>query len=49
MRLVHPHALMPVKLGGRPVADPVINAVWGFFSLYVLSIADNTVYRIVPA
>jgi len=38
VRLVHPYALMPIKLGGRPVSDQVINAVWGFFSLYVLSI-----------
>jgi len=36
-KLVHPNALMPVKLGGKPVPDNVINAVWGFLSLYILS------------
>ena len=36
-RLVHPSALIPIKLGGKPVADNVINAVWGFLSLYIFS------------
>jgi len=36
-KLVHPSALMPVKLGRKPVPDPVVNAVWGFLSLYILS------------
>lgn len=38
-RLVHPDALMPIKVGGKPMADTVLSAVWGFFSLYVLSFA----------
>ncbi len=36
-KLVHPNALIPVKLGGKAVPDNVINAVWGFLSLYMLS------------
>ncbi|HEY5604129.1 MAG TPA: TrkH family potassium uptake protein [Gammaproteobacteria bacterium] len=36
-RLIHPNALIPVKIGNKPVAESVINAVWGFFSLYVAS------------
>lgn len=36
-RLVHPNALIPIKVGGKPVPDRVISAVWGFFSLYVTS------------
>ena len=36
-RLVHPSALIPIKLGGKPVSDHVINAVWGFLSLYIFS------------
>ena len=36
-KLVHPNALIPVKLGGRAVPDNVVNAVWGFLSLYILS------------
>ena len=37
IRLVHPDALFPIKIGGKPLPDRVINAVWGFFSLYVFS------------
>ncbi|MEM7194581.1 MAG: TrkH family potassium uptake protein [Pseudomonadota bacterium] len=36
-KLVHPNALIPIKLGGKPVSDTVINAVWGFLSLYLIS------------
>ena len=36
-KLVHPNALIPIKLGGKPVKDNVINAVWGFLSLYIFS------------
>ena len=36
-RLVHPSALIAIKLNGRPVADNVINAVWGFLALYLFS------------
>lgn len=35
-RLVHPSAIIPVKLGGRSVPDRVIEAVWGFFSVYLM-------------
>ena len=34
-RLVHPNALIPVKMGGKAMPDRVINSVWGFFSAYV--------------
>ncbi|MEN8710981.1 MAG: TrkH family potassium uptake protein [Arenicellales bacterium] len=36
-RLLHPNAVLPIKLNKRPVPDGVINAVWGFFALYVIS------------
>jgi len=36
-RLIHPDAIAPIKLGGKPVSDRVISAVWGFFALYILS------------
>jgi len=39
MRLVHPQAIMPIKIGGRPIPGHVIDAVWAFFSLYALSLA----------
>lgn len=35
-RLLHPNALMTIKLGKKAVPDSVINAVWGFLSLYIL-------------
>lgn len=38
-KLVHPSALIPIKLGGKPIADNVVNAVWGFLSLYIFSYA----------
>jgi trk system potassium uptake protein TrkH len=34
-RLVHPNAIIHIKLGERPVQDSIINAVWGFFASYV--------------
>ncbi len=37
IRLIHPSAQVPVKLGKKPVPERVINAVWGFFALYVAS------------
>lgn len=36
-RLLHPNALIPVKLNGKVVPDQVISAVWGFFALYIVS------------
>lgn len=38
-KLAHPSALRPVTLGGKAVPDNVVNAVWGFLSLYMLSYA----------
>lgn len=34
-RLIHPNAVVPVKLGRRLVPDRVLEAVWGFFSIYM--------------
>jgi len=34
-RLVHPNAQIPVRVSGRSVNHRVVDAVWGFFSLYV--------------
>ncbi len=34
-RLVHPNAIIHIKLGDRSVQEPIINAVWGFFASYV--------------
>jgi trk system potassium uptake protein TrkH len=35
MRLIRPNAQIPVKVGGKPMPDRVISAVWGFFAAYV--------------
>ncbi|MBF2760880.1 MAG: potassium transporter [Ectothiorhodospiraceae bacterium AqS1] len=35
-RLVHPNALVPVKIGATVLPTRVIDAVWGFFAAYVL-------------
>lgn len=35
MRLVHPRAIVPVKLGGVTVQDEVIKGIWGFLLLYL--------------
>ena len=34
-RIIHPHAVTTVKLGGRPVPQDVMSSIWGFFVLYV--------------
>ncbi len=36
VRMVHPHAVLPVKVGRKSIPPRVINAVWGFFAAYVL-------------
>jgi len=36
-RLLHPSAVIPIKIGRKPVPDRVIEAVWGFFSVYIIT------------
>ena len=36
-RLIHPNAVIPIKLGSKTVSDRVIEAVWGFFGIYVIA------------
>lgn len=36
VRLVHPSAEVPVKLGNHAVSAHVVNAVWGFFAVYLI-------------
>ena len=35
-RLIHPSAVIPIKLGNTLVPDKVIDSVWGFFAMYVM-------------
>jgi len=36
-RLIHPNAVLVIKLGNRAVQDRVIEAVWGFFGVYLIT------------
>ena len=36
MRLIHPNAVIAVKIGKVSVPDGIAQAVWGFFSVYVM-------------
>ena len=38
-RLIHPNAVIPIKIGKKPVNSRVIDAVWGFLAAYVLIFA----------
>ena len=42
-RLIHPHAILPVKVGGQRTSDTIISAVWGFFFLYIAAFAIMTI------
>jgi trk system potassium uptake protein TrkH len=35
--LVHPNAVVPIKLGSQTVTDSIISAVWAFFVLYIFT------------
>ena len=35
-RLIHPNGVFPIKLGANPVPDRLVEAVWSFFSVYVI-------------
>ena len=41
-RLIHPHAVIQIKIGGQKISDTVISAVWGFFFLYIANFAIMT-------
>lgn len=36
-RLIHPSAMIPIRVGQKIIEQRVVAAVWGFFSLYVAS------------
>ncbi len=36
-RLIHPRAVIPIKLGNKVMPDRVIESVWGFFAVYVMA------------
>ncbi len=34
-RIIHPHAVRTVKLGGKPIPGDILSSIWGFFFLYL--------------
>ncbi|MDX8387626.1 MAG: TrkH family potassium uptake protein [Ghiorsea sp.] len=38
-RLIHPHSVIHVKIGEQSVQGPVVQALWGFFVLYMVCFA----------
>jgi len=38
-RLIHPHAIIRVKIGGHSLTPQVTQALWGFFVLYIVCFA----------
>jgi trk system potassium uptake protein TrkH len=38
-RLIHPNAQIPIRIGDKTIPHRVVEAVWGFFALYVASFA----------
>jgi len=42
LRLIHPNAVIPVRVGGQKTSDAVMDAVWGFFFLYIACFAITT-------
>lgn len=41
-RVIHPHAVTSVKLGGRPVPSEILSSIWGFFILYLSLFVAST-------
>ena len=35
--LIHPRSVSVIKLGSRPVPEEVVQSVWGFFALYIMT------------
>jgi trk system potassium uptake protein TrkH len=35
LRLLHPHAIMPIKFGKHQLSEPILQSMWGFLSAFV--------------
>ena len=42
-RIVHPHAVTTIKLGGRAVPQETLNSIWGFFNLYLMLFVTSSI------
>jgi trk/ktr system potassium uptake protein len=40
--LIHPRSVKPVKIGGRVLSERTVEAVWGFFAVYIIVFAALT-------
>jgi trk system potassium uptake protein TrkH len=36
-RLIHPNAVIPIKINNKVVSDRVVDAIWGFFAVYIFA------------
>jgi trk system potassium uptake protein TrkH len=45
-QLLHPHARLPLRLGGRLVDNSMVQGVWGYFAVYVTTFAILTLVMI---
>ena len=45
-QLIHPHAVLPLRLGQRIVDPRLARSVWGFFALYTFAVASLTLLMI---
>jgi trk system potassium uptake protein TrkH len=45
-QLIHPHAILPLRLGRRIVDPRLARSVWGFFALYTFAVATLTLLMI---
>jgi trk system potassium uptake protein len=45
-QLIHPHAVLPLRLGRRIVDPRLARSVWGFFALYTFVVATLTLLMI---
>ncbi|HXH03573.1 MAG TPA: potassium transporter TrkG, partial [Candidatus Competibacteraceae bacterium] len=41
-KLIHPRAVIPIRVGDKLMSEGVLSAVWGFFALYAFSTAVLT-------
>ena len=37
LQLIHPDAIIPIRMSGQSVPNKVVSGVWGFFALYIVS------------
>jgi trk system potassium uptake protein TrkH len=45
-QLIHPHAVLPLRLGQRVVDPRLARSVWGFFALYTVAVATLTLLMV---